>query len=1178
MSQIDNQRSIIVQSKTKSAGVKSIYFLNDVLKDLKAYHIPEDSKDSHLHEMIRLYASLIIANLTMTEVYGIDGSAVQNLGSNDPLQYNIKAILKKHLSFSYFFPPSDTTNPLILRLCALCISELLELESNRSFSDNSELVQVVEVVMSLANEIDTSCAYYGMKALCLLTAEKNQDVLLQCGALSTFYEASRKIKDPNVLKYVWQGFKSMAKYLDKALNCEAQGSLMSKSNIPSSFSITTDRTDGFDFTTFRYPVVIPKQDKIYFEIETVHGGNIFLGFAPENWKPVTLQAVGMQEGTVSFNGFIPRGFVEGSTKEVSSRASAAEIKPWEPGTIVSFLVDKKNSSVEVFFDGKPINGSISLPSQIENFVFVTSMYKSEGLVLNFGQEKFHFPTIASTSTALYQPSIQNSLQFWSNGWSVITPSSSFMMEPRDTEDNARPLQRAKALMYLSNIIPLNDSYFHEPFKLKSSSFPFTECVTRLGVSKICISGLKINFSTITDRKEKLLIYSDPLCSQLVREYSNSDKYFAQEENDLVVFSDCVYFRFLADNYFIDNILQPTFEALIRPDYTGEIDSSLLGLVDEVYDSGKEILAMFESEHNYADNMHAIYPVAVSQDVDVVEITFDEQTYTENSYDYVQFFLDEKCETSCSSKFSGDSYPGKGNNPPLRIAANRFWFLFHSDGSSNYWGYKMFIRKDVVTSVRKMKEDDFSSFTKKELLADKIVQVAVQEGGHTKVAFDETFTFSFYDTLQVYLEDPAGPNALNNLKPNTIICNKATAAYIRAKHPELAIDNILEYDAEGGINIPYHSLFLKWVSLEPDVKAIECLNSNHQLEVKKTGNSWSCDICSVSYSSSTKRRNCLTCDYDLCFACVPRSLHAHKGKTLEARVCFYRNFDPLGALRGSSEGNSLKFGTIHPYVDNMNEEFEIDLTSLSHPQVRSGDVNELFPDPCCWRGHTMVIEEGRYWNCDFCRDSEGRRQNCRWHCENCDYDVCFPCHDPRDNTDPPHCRDETHVMKKTVGGSWNCDVCREYQGRVRRWKCTTCDFDKCFICAPERANERARCRELCIVFDPRSATEENCDYMQFSAVTQEGGNYDTLFRYGRERQTGQFSQGMMPSLEKPLFIYHPPIFPTDTEDFVDREGQPIVPKTVDKNKLFYRFYSDSSRVGKYSYCFMLFLRFIKFWFV
>lgn len=243
LSLVDSQRSIIVQSQSRNMNSGSpVNFLNDVLKDLKEYPMPSDTKDSHLHEMIRLYASLVMANLTMTEVYGADGSVPQNLESYDPVLHNIKAILKRQLSFKYFFPPADTTNPLILRLSALCLSELLELETNRIFSDQLELSEVVDVVIRLANETDISCAFYGMKALCLLAVEKNHQVLLQCGALTTFYYGSRKIKDPNVLKFVWQGFQAMAKYLDKSLSFESPKDDLPKFARLGAYAVTTDRT------------------------------------------------------------------------------------------------------------------------------------------------------------------------------------------------------------------------------------------------------------------------------------------------------------------------------------------------------------------------------------------------------------------------------------------------------------------------------------------------------------------------------------------------------------------------------------------------------------------------------------------------------------------------------------------------------------------------------------------------------------------------------------------------------------------------------------------------------------------------------------------------------------------------------------------------------------------------
>ena len=81
------------------------------------------------------------------------------------------------------------------------------------------------------------------------------------------------------------------------------------------------------------------------------------------------------------------------------------------------------------------------------------------------------------------------------------------------------------------------------------------------------------------------------------------------------------------------------------------------------------------------------------------ITFDRASRTEQNYDYVQFFKDKnRTGTWGMDKYSGTTFPGVGETPPLRIPADTFFFHFHSDGSNTEWGYKFTVSGSVVRKV------------------------------------------------------------------------------------------------------------------------------------------------------------------------------------------------------------------------------------------------------------------------------------------------------------------------------------------------------------------------------------------------------------------------------------------------------------------------------------------------
>lgn len=93
---------------------------------------------------------------------------------------------------------------------------------------------------------------------------------------------------------------------------------------------------------------------------------------------------------------------------------------------------------------------------------------------------------------------------------------------------------------------------------------------------------------------------------------------------------------------------------------------------------------FESEHPYSDNMDTYEEISFPGAEELI-ITFDENSLTETSCDYVQFFQSNARTDVYGSKYWGrggdQNFPGFGGRPSLIVKASSLVLHFHSDGSN-----------------------------------------------------------------------------------------------------------------------------------------------------------------------------------------------------------------------------------------------------------------------------------------------------------------------------------------------------------------------------------------------------------------------------------------------------------------------------------------------------------------
>lgn len=119
----------------------------------------------------------------------------------------------------------------------------------------------------------------------------------------------------------------------------------------------------------------------------------------------------------------------------------------------------------------------------------------------------------------------------------------------------------------------------------------------------------------------------------------------------------------------------------------------------VYKAGKkqEKTTIYESEHPYSDNTDSYTTVRTNGAISY-SITFDNNSKTERNCDYICFYPDESTHEKLENTelYTGGkdgserNYPGIEGRPPLIINRSSFCIYFHSDGSVNDWGYKIFV--------------------------------------------------------------------------------------------------------------------------------------------------------------------------------------------------------------------------------------------------------------------------------------------------------------------------------------------------------------------------------------------------------------------------------------------------------------------------------------------------------
>jgi hypothetical protein len=162
------------------------------------------------------------------------------------------------------------------------------------------------------------------------------------------------------------------------------------------------------------------------------------------------------------------------------------------------------------------------------------------------------------------------------------------------------------------------------------------------------------------------------------------------------------------NSLVGTILDELLNALVLSPLTSKMISEVLPAISDIsalfsgIPAGKTILAggvgsveeVYESSHNYPDSANLKHSITVPGAIKYT-LSFDPQCKTENGCDYLELWLDEAA-TNKFARWEGESFPKE----PVEVLNPSLHFTFHSDGSVNYWGWKITIKALIETTFYK----------------------------------------------------------------------------------------------------------------------------------------------------------------------------------------------------------------------------------------------------------------------------------------------------------------------------------------------------------------------------------------------------------------------------------------------------------------------------------------------
>jgi hypothetical protein len=730
------------------------------------------------YEQTRLFASLAIANLTMSEDSGGDSNEE---GNSEP---SCKQMLLDMLGFDFFLKfPSDMISQ---RTAALCASEIMEEEQNQiaAFGQRKDQKQaardgsapLLRMLCRMTASKDAATRYFAIKALSLLSNFLlNRDILLNYGVAEIFYESllpENLPKDDNLnhVSYAWNGIKLLAEnkaeLLRYALNgSNGAGGIQAASSLPREL-FAFHNTSSASRQHIKVSAVVKRSCSYYFEFVAKADAAVEVGVAPVQWSPdrhdISRFGVDLRRAGCFHNAEFQRApdqtfkgpqVVIGVQVELRSRqehqcivftANGSELckyaatSDWlaEGGLAVTIVLGA-GESVSLNIGGSPF---LFMPSNN-----TLSLSNVTALLRNVEERIAKCPDLH-----LFDQNVSD--------WRLVRPTDNIIDRSALINPDVLRHRAITWILFIQTLSSDEKSIFRSPIVLESdhphSSLTSEKTIYRPGATMMDVEIDTLKFSLSLAAKEALLLYDSPHSSTVFAKLTGNDDVSGANATKQLL-SDYLRVVWRASRGFksLNNEAGWGYKISVTPKYSVPIakesaaDNSIFSVVKEV------------SPHNYLDNSDIKKHVEFPSTVEAICVVFDERSTTEANYDYLAFFFDEECTKPVpgAEKLSGNSFPGVGDNPPLLISANHFWYTFHSDGSNNFWGYEFQCspaKSKISQLMSKPGAVRFESAHPYPSTSASPVRVSVGGLYHAKLEFTDKTLLSEDDVFEVFVQDPS----------------------------------------------------------------------------------------------------------------------------------------------------------------------------------------------------------------------------------------------------------------------------------------------------------------------------------------------------------------------------------------------------------------------------------------
>ncbi|CAG9327548.1 unnamed protein product [Blepharisma stoltei] len=207
---------------------------------------------------------------------------------------------------------------------------------------------------------------------------------------------------------------------------------------------------------------------------------------------------------------------------------------------------------------------------------------------------------------------------------------------------------------------------------------------------------------------------------------------------------------------------------------------------------KAFSQIFESEHNYKDNMNTEYLIQFPR-AKKYTLIFDPQCKTENSCDYLELWT-EKEKLNKLAKWTGTDWPKE----PFEVKNPLLFFTFHSDGSQNDYGWKIEIKSYIEARYTEVWPTGIMQAVNvlMGIIASNLVSGEYDNKPENeeivKLLANPMLKYGISDNALAIIKDPSPVNQdLITLATNKSLVKKAKRALTLSGYPEVIKNRIIK---------------------------------------------------------------------------------------------------------------------------------------------------------------------------------------------------------------------------------------------------------------------------------------------------------------------------------------------------------------------------------------------------